>query len=1209
MQKLLCKILSVCLTLALVLSLSVLPAASGLIASATSSSFAPSSATQMCKNYWSDFDNLTLTDLPDDGGVRWECRVNGMGVREAWKGVAYALDGLYLDFSGLNNPNSQAAFAIILTGQSTGELKDIYSNNCMAHALIAVDTIDGEIRFENDGAAQRESDGAYRILNDGTVLIKDDRLKYDSLANKDFTVSFAKGESGYSVIVNVGEEVITGNEVLTNAMLSKIVNLTDLSSVYAGLGSNNGNNGLTSIVLKRIGTVNGPERPVINKIDELSKMSDEVLLYSGNVMRAARAAYEALDADTQALVTNIADLTAVEEKYQRLADEADSYMVTMNTAHARITNAANLMPSSYSTYTKSVKNTLTVADLETGGIKLSIPNGSPVGVREYYTSNVNLNGVKLQFDNFVSNNGNYRAGQMAILFGNGEITDPSIAGCFALVFNPNSGTLYALPNEKGAYNQEACIDGCVVIQSDLLKGANLENRRFSIALASNSEIITDENGNPNQGLDVTVEISGQKLTGTVPYTGVLEKASKIYYTDNVTVGLSLALPYTNGSTMGYSVEWLGVDSGVVNGKDGNFALDDANTVLEGGAVINQGQVSLPQDASVEFTVNSDKVDLRLMGYSGASNVDVYINGKKMYNQALGTAKLLDKWFTVAQDLDSGTDTTVKLVNVGTSLVTLDGVYINLFGDVNDDGALNSADLISMRKYLFGDENSGIVLERADLSGNDGVVDIRDLIRLKKILTGSITYINNSDLLPAYYTTTANDVDSDNVPNWTDDLIIGEVNLRTATNEGTIQAATKVLDHYAEMGVNGVWITPVFDGGASGNGYGNLGIDTIDPSLTGTENYAEGWAVLKTFIDEAHSRNIRVILDVVFRGVQKDSPLYGAHQNWFTEDTQYGNYRFLWEDTSVNSGIADWYVKNIVAIAQNTGCDGFRYDMMPSTVSKCNIPVEKNIVDALHNAGCYLFIMSESANNRNGLYATETVSIKEALSYEYYRNPYDLFLGTYDIADFIKSGSTALNGAGAYKYCTYSLANHDFKTTAVNGSRIAVGYQAIFSPFIPVMFLGEEWNNPHNSTNQYDRALYYNKIDWSALNNDKNRAFYEDVKMMIRIRRTYSDLFNINAAQFKDSNICKLTTSGAGVSAYARYAGNRAAIIVPNNTEITASVNITVSLADLGLNSYNSFTVTDVETGSVIASGTASDVEKLTVPVNKKDQRVLIITGE
>ena len=725
MQKLLCKFSSVCLTLAIVLSLSILPASSGLTASAAGNSFAPSSASGMLSasvlNNWSG--NLVLTDL-EGGGIHWKCKHGGVGMRQGWK-QAYALDGLFINFSGLKNDNKAASLLIYLSSVADGI--DPGVNSCKTdYGLIALDTINGQIRFENDGAVARtDGSGKTRIDKAGTVLIENDLLKYDSLAGKDFTVSFSEGVNGYSIKVDVGGQTVTGNEVLTNTMLGTLTKLNNLSNVYVGLGNNNVNSGWTEIYLKLIGTTKGPETPVIKQINELKAMENDVLLYSGNVMRAARKAYEALDAETQKLVTNINDLTDVEAKYQRLADEADIGMVKMNTAHARLTNAATLMPDNYSKNDSDAKQTLlNVTDLETGGLKLSISNPannkSPIGTREYYTSNVNMDGVKLQFDNFVSNGdgSNYKAGQMAILFGNGELTDPQFSNCFALVFNPYSGTLYALYGEASTYEK---IDANKIIESDLIKGSNLEHRRFSLSLKSN----------PKGGFNVTVEISGKTLPGEIPYSGGLDKlGKKIYATNNVTVGLSLAMPYGNGSTMGYSVDWLGVDSGVVNGKSGNYALDDNNTVLKDSAVLDQGQVSLPQGASVEFTVKSAKVDLQFMGYSGFSNVDVYINDTKTYNQALETAKLFNKWFTVAENLNSSEDTVVKLVNNHASLVTLDGVYINLVGDVNDDGSVNNTDFTVMRKYLLGIENSGIVLNCADLSGN-GNVDICDLVCLKK----------------------------------------------------------------------------------------------------------------------------------------------------------------------------------------------------------------------------------------------------------------------------------------------------------------------------------------------------------------------------------------------------------------------------------------------------------------------------------------------
>ncbi len=456
-------------------------------------------------------------------------------------------------------------------------------------------------------------------------------------------------------------------------------------------------------------------------------------------------------------------------------------------------------------------------------------------------------------------------------------------------------------------------------------------------------------------------------------------------------------------------------------------------------------------------------------------------------------------------------------------------------------------------------------------------------------------------MPKWYLTTANDVDEAGVPAWTSDLIIGEVNLRTATEEGTIESATKVLDHYAEMGINGIWITPVFDAGQSGNGYGNIGIDSIDPNLTGVNDYVKGWKVLKNFIDKAHEKNIRVILDVVFRGVTKDSYLVGLHPNWFTEDTQYGTMMFKWQDSTVNGEIINWYSRNIVSIAKQTGCDGFRYDMMPATTSGTN--AEATITTALHNAGIYPFLISESVNNRSNSYATETVSIKSALSYDFYRNPVNLFLDRYNIIDFIKQGNSDLNALGTYQYYTYSLTNHDFKTQVICGNKLAMGYQAIYSPFIPIIYLGEEWNNSHVSS-QNDTAMYYNSTDWSLLDNGVNRNFYESVKKMIAIRRTYPGLFNPNEAHFVDSNIVEVQTSGeGGLPAYARYANGMAAVVIPNYNNVAKDITVNLNLSQLGITAGD-LVVQNAWNYDVIARG--SNVSNFTVRVEANDQVVLIV---
>lgn len=196
--------------------------------------------------------NLELSDLPQNGGIRWKCQHNGVGIRQGWK-QGFALDGLSLKFTGLDNSKGKASFLIYLSDTPGGNM-DPNASDCMSCALIALDTEDGELRFENDGTTD---DPNIRIRKDGTVLVKDDLLKYDSLKGKEFTVTFSKAEGGYNVEVKVGNESVSG--LLTDEMIAKIVNLKMLDRVYVGLGNNNGNQGWTTVDLVGIGPIKKTE--------------------------------------------------------------------------------------------------------------------------------------------------------------------------------------------------------------------------------------------------------------------------------------------------------------------------------------------------------------------------------------------------------------------------------------------------------------------------------------------------------------------------------------------------------------------------------------------------------------------------------------------------------------------------------------------------------------------------------------------------------------------------------------------------------------------------------------------------------------------------------------------------------------------------------------------------------------------------------------
>ena len=57
---------------------------------------------------------------------------------------------------------------------------------------------------------------------------------------------------------------------------------------------------------------------------------------------------------------------------------------------------------------------------------------------------------------------------------------------------------------------------------------------------------------------------------------------------------------------------------------------------------------------------------------------------------------------------------------------------SLRGDVNDDGVVNVADVITLRRYLAGGYDLEVNLEQADVN-EDGIITILDVIRLREYI--------------------------------------------------------------------------------------------------------------------------------------------------------------------------------------------------------------------------------------------------------------------------------------------------------------------------------------------------------------------------------------------------------------------------------------------------------------------------------------------
>lgn len=480
-------------------------------------------------------------------------------------------------------------------------------------------------------------------------------------------------------------------------------------------------------------------------------------------------------------------------------------------------------------------------------------------------------------------------------------------------------------------------------------------------------------------------------------------------------------------------------------------------------------------------------------------------------------------------------------------------------------------------------------------------------------------IDNSSLMPKYKPDSEVVLEkrSDGrleTPDWIKSLILMEVRIDAASKDETVKGLVPVLDHLAEMGVNGIWLTPPIN---TSTGYGNFGIHTVSARLTGEKEPEKQWQVLRNFVDEAHKRNIRVFFDVVTWGVTQNeggAPIHKEKPEWFGDFSKsYAGWFWKWDNKELN----EWFASRLIEWFLMTGVDGFRCDCEPQYAG---FELFSTVKKRMRQFGRKVVFISEWASSRKNAFDLEQNSFcyKSEKGNLYARWYGDWHMNAQvNLVDDIKNGTNMKawddfnREPGMERYYTYILSCHDSPNYLAKGNPISIGYQALFAPFIPLWYIGEEWNNPSeffvDSYYRYYRSqgwwkdgdkkkwhLYGNTINWSI--KDKNQEFFELIKKMIRIRRQNPEIFEYFAENHRNANICKVQTDQTGLQqAYARFGAEKAILIVPNNTRESKKIKITIPYKEMQLKENKEYIITDLLTDKVIEKGKISSFETIISP--------------
>ncbi len=131
----------------------------------------------------------------------------------------------------------------------------------------------------------------------------------------------------------------------------------------------------------------------------------------------------------------------------------------------------------------------------------------------------------------------------------------------------------------------------------------------------------------------------------------------------------------------------------------------------------------------------------------------------------------------------------------------------------------------------------------------------------------------------------------NSPLWYKDAIFYELHVRAfydsnADGIGDLPGLTEKLDYLQTLGVNCLWLLPIYPSPRKDDGYDIADYYNIDPAYGTMQDF-------ENFIHAAHQRGLRVIMDLVLNHTSDQHPWFQAARA--SKDSPYRDY-YVWSDT-------------------------------------------------------------------------------------------------------------------------------------------------------------------------------------------------------------------------------------------------------------------------------------------------------------------------
>lgn len=325
---------------------------------------------------------------------------------------------------------------------------------------------------------------------------------------------------------------------------------------------------------------------------------------------------------------------------------------------------------------------------------------------------------------------------------------------------------------------------------------------------------------------------------------------------------------------------------------------------------------------------------------------------------------------------------------------------------------------------------------------------------------------------------------------TKDIIMYEVNIRAFGPGSDFQAVIDRLDEIEELSVNVLWLMPIHPIGtinSVNSPYSVQDYEAVNPEFGSLDD-------LTALIQEAHDRNMAVILDWVANHTSWDHP-WIENKDWYTQDGS-GNIIHPpgtnWMDVADlnfdNEEMRQAMIDALKYWVIDVGVDGFRCDAADF------VPFDfwEQALDSLRNIpGSDLILLAEGARKDH-----YTAGFALAFSWEYYSRLKDVFNGVQQPKSIFIAHQSEYNGIPSGSHRLRFTTNHDesaWDATPVelyNGidGALAASVITTFMGGVPMMYSSQE-------VGVADPVPFFSQstIDWS-----QNPEMFQDYQTIMEI---------------------------------------------------------------------------------------------------------------